>query len=292
MISIQYHRAVFAFALAALAACSDDGNAGASGDDSGSSSGGGSSGASATIGMSSTTTPGTSAGSATGDTADGTASGGSSADGASFINMDGGSDGPVGPQPNGAQCSTNDECESMFCYTIPQLGGVCSECLVDADCGSGTCAISPASMYAVCTDGSMGVMCNSDEGCMGDLVCTELIDTGGLINASFCSECGPTAPCAGDDVCAPVYDLANFGGYMACAAPGSVPNDGGCPIDDMGTPDGTACSSGICTAADVFMGLVTVGVCGECASDDDCTAPATCTPAAASMSGLTGSVCG
>ncbi len=290
MISIERRRLVFVVAFAAIFGCSDDdGNPGQDGDGSGASESGGSGSGSATAGMSSTT-PASSGPSASDDGADSTAS--SSADGASFINMEGGSDGPTGPQPNGAQCGTNEECESMFCYTIPMFGGVCSECLVDADCGTGTCAFSPAAMYGVCTDGSLGVMCDSDEGCMGDLVCTELIDTGGLLNASFCSECGPSAPCAGDGVCSPTYDLGNFAGYMSCAAPGSVPNDGGCPLDDMGNPDGTPCVSQICTAADIFMGFVSVGVCGECATDVDCMAPQTCMPAAASMAGLSGSVCG
>ncbi len=277
---------VLSFSLS-LAACSDDGLQG-SGAESESSGGetNADATASATMGMSSTsastgTTSATTASES--DTADESDSGG-------FINPDSEDSGPTAPGPNGAQCSANDECESMFCYTIPMLGGVCSECLADADCEMGTCAIDAAAMYAVCTDGSLGNMCDSDEGCMGALVCTELIDTGGLFNASFCSDCGPSAPCAGDGICSPVYDAAAFSGHLTCVAPGSVPNDGGCPLVD-GVGDDAACTSMRCGVADVFMGFVQLGVCGECNGDDDCVAPATCTPASAGNGGLMGASC-
>ena len=196
---------------------------------------------------------------------------------------------PPKPQPNGGQCMDGGECESGFCYQIPMLGGVCSECLTDTDCGTGTCSLDPMSLYAVCTDGSIGVMCMSDEGCMGELVCAELIDTGGLFNANFCSECNDATPCAGGQVCSPVYDLGNFQGYLACLDPGTVPNGGGCPLDGF-TGDGTVCASGLCGVANLF-GLVPLGVCGECLTDMDCMGMATCTPPVADMSGLQGAVC-
>lgn len=215
---------------------------------------------------------------------------GGTADSGGFINPESEDSGPDGPQPNGGGCANNEGCESGFCYAIPQIGGVCSECLVDSDCEAGTCAVDFAAMYAVCTDGSIGNMCNSDEGCAGDLVCTELIDTGGLFNASFCSECGPTAPCAGDLVCAPMYDAAAFTGHFTCVEAASVPNGGGCPIAD-GVGDGAPCASGMCGVADVFMGLVQLGVCGECLTDDDCEAKMTCVPANVDMNGLMGAAC-
>lgn len=271
-----------------LSACSDDGTGGASGDGStGADTSAGDASVSATVGMSSTsasTTATSSTTATTDDSADVTDSGG-------FINPDSEESGPTAPGPNGSQCASNEECESAFCYTIPMLGGVCSECLTDSDCEMGTCAIDAAAMYAVCTDGSIGNMCDSDEGCAGALVCTELIDTGGLFNASFCSDCGPSAPCEGEQVCAPVYDLDNFAGYFTCVDPASVDNGGGCAVTG-GVGDDAACMSGHCGVVDVFMGFVQIGVCGECNSDADCVEPATCTPGSAGMGGLMGSTCG
>lgn len=196
---------------------------------------------------------------------------------------------PPMEQPNGAQCMGGAECVSGFCYQIPMLGGICSECLVDSDCPSGTCSLDPVG-YAVCTDGSLGVMCNSDDGCMGDLVCAELIDTGGLFNANFCSECNDATPCAGGQICSPVYDLASFQGYLGCVDPGTVPDGGGCPLDAGGMGEGAACQSGLCGVASL-LGVLPIGVCGECLTDMDCMGMETCTPPVADMSGLQGAVC-
>lgn len=208
----------------------------------------------------------------------------------SFLDPDSSGDGGPMPQPNGAQCDDAAACESEFCYQIPMLGGVCSECLVDTDCEMGTCSLDPAG-YAVCTDGGIGVMCNTDEGCMGELICSELIDTGGLFNANFCSECRDDVPCAGDQICSPVYDLGNFAGYLGCVDPGSVPNGGGCPLDGV-MGDGAVCQSGLCGVA-TLGGFIPVGVCGECLTDMDCMdmGLTTCQPAAADMGGLQGAVC-
>jgi hypothetical protein len=276
-------------ALTALfASCSDDGDPGATGGSS--ETGADSSGpdsATATQGMSSTTAT-TTASTSVGTDQPTTAS---SEESMGFINPDsGGESGPMPPGPNGAQCGGEEECESGFCYQIPMLGGVCSECLMDADCGTGTCSVDFNAMYAVCTDGALGNMCDSDEGCMGELVCTELIDTGGLFNASFCSECGPTAPCMGDAICTPVFDTMGLGGHSSCADPGSVDNGSGCPLVD-GMGDGAVCSSGHCGVADVIMGFLLVGVCGECDVDDDCADGQTCTPASGGMGGLMGATC-
>jgi hypothetical protein len=204
-----------------------------------------------------------------------------------FIDMTTG-DPPPMEQPNGSPCADETECKSGFCYQIPMLGGVCSECLTDTDCAMGTCSLDPVG-YAVCTDGSIGVMCSSDEGCMEGLVCAELLDTGGLFPLNFCSECNAATPCPDPQICAPVYDLAMFQGYLACMDPGSVPNGGGCPLDGF-TGDGEVCQSGLCGVADVF-GIVPIGVCGECLTDMDCMAMATCTPPVADMMGLQGAVC-
>ena len=191
-----------------------------------------------------------------------------------------------GPQPLGGMCSSGDECDSGFCYDIPMFGGVCSECLMDSDCEMGTCAGDFNAGYAVCTDGALGLMCDSDEGCMGDLVCGELIDTGGFFPLNFCSECNDATPCADMQICTPVYDLANFQGSLQCADPGSVEDGGGCPLGD-----GTVCASGFCGTASI-MGFVELGVCGECNSDMDCPMPGqTCVGPTADQGGVTPAVC-
>jgi Cys-rich repeat protein len=127
---------------------------------------------------------------------------------------------------------------------------------------------------------------------MGDLVCAQLIDTGGFFDANFCSECSDTTPCPEGQTCSPHYDTANYGGWMECVEPGSVPNNQGCPLDDMGNGDDSVCMSGHCEAVDAFMGFVQLGVCGECSEDMDCMMGQTCMPGVADMSGLMGTTCG
>lgn len=230
--------------------------------------------------MGATTAPPTS------DTANDTGDSSTTSDDGGFISPETGDDTATDPQPNGAQCAAAPECESEFCYVIPQVGGVCSECLVDEDCDTGTCSLDAVG-YAVCTDGSQGNMCNTDEGCAGDLVCTELIDTGGIINANFCSQCGPSAPCDDPQICAPIYDLGNLGGYFACSDPGTVENGQGCPLTD----GDSACESGHCGLANLF-GFAELGVCGECNVDADCPEKGqTCVDAEAGMGGLTPAFC-
>jgi hypothetical protein len=289
-------RACVSFVIMTTVACSDDGNAGQAdeSESGGNDTTGSATNDTATMSQSSTNpSDATVADEAEGATAEGTTdTPADSSESAGFINPDTDPDsGGGGPQPNGGQCESNEGCDSGFCYVLPMIGGVCSECLMDSDCEMGTCALDAAQMFAVCTMGELGDMCDSDEGCMGELVCTELIDTGGFFNASFCSTCGPTLACEGDDICTPVYDPAGFSGHLECAAPGSVPNDGGCPLDDAMMGDGTVCASGFCSAADAFMGFVFLGVCGDCNVDEDCAMDQTCTPAMAGMGGLIGSVC-
>jgi Cys-rich repeat protein len=177
----------------------------------------------------------------------------------------------------------------MFCYMIPMVGGVCSECTSDADCEF-TCSIDAAAGYAVCSDGGAGVMCESTMGCANGLVCAELIDTGGLFPATFCSECETAAECEAGQICTPFYDTAALGGYLQCADPGSVPDDQGCPIVD-GMGDGAVCQNGHCGIADLF-GFVEIGLCGECTTDMDCAMGEVCMPAMAGMGGVSGPVCG
>ncbi len=225
---------------------------------------------------------------ATTDTPGDTGESSTTEDDGGFISPDTGDETSSEPQPNGAQCAAEPDCESGFCYILPQVGGVCSECLLDEDCDTGTCSLDAMTGYAICTDGSQGNMCNSDVGCAGELVCTELIDTGGIFNANFCSQCGPSAPCEGEQICAPVYDLGNLGGFFACADPGTVENGQGCPLTD----GDAACDSGYCGLANLF-GFAELGVCGECNIDADCPEEGqTCVEAEAGMGGgLTPAFC-
>lgn len=241
-------------------------------------------------GQSSDPTTGSASDSDSATTTDSGTTGGTGMDDGGFIGMDTGDTGAGDPLPNGAECAANEDCMSEFCYSIPTVGGVCSECLVDQDCETGTCSLEFEFGYAVCTDGSMGNMCNTDEGCMGDLVCAELIDTGGLFNANYCSECKTTADCADGQTCSPYYDESGFSGYLYCVEPASVPSGQGCPVEN-GTGDDSVCMDGHCSVVEVFQGFAQIGLCGQCNEDTDCMDGQTCTPAMAGQRGLFGSVC-
>ena len=77
-----------------------------------------------------------------------------------------------GPLPNGSQCASDDDCESMNCFST--LGGMvafCADCNEDQDCvdaGTGTaCTLDVANQNAACTAGEVGSTCMSDEACAG-----------------------------------------------------------------------------------------------------------------------------
>ena len=196
-----------------------------------------------------------------------------------------------GPGPNGAMCSSDADCESMNCVSL-LLGMVqfCGDCNEDQDCvdaGTGTaCTLSIAGQSAMCTDGPPGSTCMSDDACMGEQFCENVLDTPILPNT--CSDCGASADCDMGKLCSPVIDLMGLTGKKSCVEPGSVQNDQLCPSG----PDGDmVCMSGHCTEASL-MGFISLNICGECAMDSDCPIPGqTCAPAEASMGGLTGSVC-
>lgn len=198
-----------------------------------------------------------------------------------------------GPQPLGGQCTNDDECESMNCYTTPLMpdGGVCSECNEDQDCvdaGSGISCTFGGLGYATCTDGSLGNQCMSQEACQDGFFCEAVIDIPipGIV-PNTCSECSTSADCDMGKICSPQVDAMAFSGQKVCVEPGSVPNDSFCPHDQ---PDGDdACMSGHCTVA-TFMNIVMLGLCGECESDADCMGGA-CTPAMVGQTGISGSVC-
>lgn len=286
--SIVTHTPVFAlFALTtslALAGCRGEDPVGTATEVESTSEGTGSTGATPT-------TSGTTAEPTTGTSTTGTPTTTNNSNGFITTDSSGGpaTTGDVGPQPNGAQCMNDDECESKNCYSSVLLGGgVCSECNADADCAAPliSCTISPVMMYAVCEDGSAGDNCSSEDACQDELFCEDLIPIPGVI-PGFCSDCAESTDCPMGQICSPTLDLVTFSGKKGCVEPGSVENGGLCPLDEA---DGDmACMSGKCAAVSV-MGFVMLGVCGECESDADCMG-GTCTPGELGMGGIAGSVC-
>ncbi len=180
-------------------------------------------------------------------------------------------DGPTEPQPNGSTCSENEECISGYCFVVQFLGGVCGECLVDADCpGGGGCSLpNPIVMPpvgAVCNDGGPGEGCMTSDVCMDGLVCASIISVPGILEAMTCSECTMDSECMDGQLCSPQYDVLNVSGQKVCVDPGTVPNGEGCDYAGMGDQ---ACMSGLCAAINI-MDLLMVGVCGDCEVDADC----------------------
>lgn len=190
----------------------------------------------------------------------------------------------------GAMCTTDADCiDGLFCNGVPQFGfAVCSECASDADCDGGNCTLT-ANGYFECGDGSLGQMCETDEACGEGLFCAEVVDLAGLFNGNFCSECKDDSQCMNGQLCAPTVeftDLMNIGGQRSCIDPNTHPNNQVC--DHNGNGDEQC--EGFCTAADI-MGLIEIGVCGDCETDADCMG-GTCMPATLGFDGVAGSTCG
>lgn len=207
----------------------------------------------------------------------------------------------VDPQPNGSMCSSDAECESMSCFVVPLLGGICGDCKVDGDCDNGGCTI-PNPLMGV------GAVCNNGEpgaGCMSDAVCSDpsaskcglVLDASPIIAVNTCSECETNADCTDPAApnCSPTISVADFSGQLTCVPDASVPNDSACNrAEEGGVPIGNAaCESGKCTTA-VVMSVVQIGVCGECFSDADCPMGQTCQDAAVDTMtfALIGAKCG
>lgn len=181
-----------------------------------------------------------------------------------------GSSGGVEPQPDGAECTENEECISGMCYFNSLFGGVCSPCLTEEDCPDGGCTppnplVEPLGP-AMCNDGSAGGGCNTDAACQKDLACIDLINVPGILEVATCGECNDDTECDKPQLCAPQFDVPNFSGQKSCVDPGSVPNGQGCDHEGSGNEQ---CMSGICAPVDL-MGFLTIGLCGECAVDADC----------------------
>ncbi len=226
---------------------------------------------STSAGSTSTTTAGSETGTTTSATTDTTATTGTTG---------------VTPQPNGAMCSADAECESMSCFVVPLLGGLCGECKVDADCDGGGCTIpNPlAGVGATCNKGGSGEGCMTDDVCVdpANPFCGTVLNAQPIITVMTCGECKTNAECTDPKMpnCNPTVSVSDFNGKLSCVEDGSVMNDNACNLtQDMGQPIGNkACMSGKCTTA-TLQGVVKIGICGECFVDGDCPMGQTCVDA-------------
>ncbi|MBZ5709443.1 hypothetical protein [Nannocystis pusilla] len=205
-------------------------------------------------------------------------------------------------QPVNSPCTdpSGCGCDTEKCFVVPALGGFCGECLVDADCSPGGCSVpNPiAGVGATCNEGGPGEGCMSDDVCVdaANGICGTLLEVPGIITVATCGQCKVNADCTDAALanCTPTYDVPNFKGKLDCVADASIANNNGCSLeDDGGNPAGNkACMSGFCGEASV-MGLLKLGVCGECNADSDCDPGQTCTDPSVDldMGALVGSVC-
>ncbi len=189
---------------------------------------------------------------------------------------------PMEGAPNNTECAdaSGCGCASGKCFLVPILGGWCGECLGDEDCAPGGCTVpNPIDgVGATCNKGEPGAGCQSDAVCTDPMnsLCGSLLAVENIIDVSTCGECATNADCKDPKLpnCTPTYDVKNFSGKYVCVGDATVPSGEGCNLTDdgMGAPVGNAaCETGFCGEANV-MGLLKVGVCGECNSNEDCMA--------------------
>jgi hypothetical protein len=119
----------------------------------------------------------------------------------------------------------------------------------------------------MCNNGAIGEGCNTSDVCEEGLDCITFIDVEGIVEIATCGECTMDNECEAGEQCAPQIDVAAFSGQYSCVADGSVEAGQGC--DHMGA--GEECEDGLVCAAIDIMGLLTFGICAECATDGDCT---------------------
>jgi hypothetical protein len=191
-------------------------------------------------------------------------------------------------------------CASGHCFIIPTVGGLCGQCLGDADCNSGGCTLpSPSAMRGTrCNRGEPGAGCETDAVCTDPQAprCGELYGVPSLLTVRTCGACTSGADCFVDKpYCSPTYDFLNLGGQFVCVAEKSLAVDQPCSlVVENNVPVGdTTCTTGICSQAS-YQGLFLVGVCGTCKADTDCMVDGqVCSPASVDvMTGvLTGAKC-
>ncbi|MCY1067910.1 hypothetical protein OV090_24425 [Nannocystis sp. RBIL2] len=199
-------------------------------------------------------------------------------------------------QPQNAPCTdaSGCGCESGKCFVVPALGGFCGECFGDDDCPDGGCTIpNPvAGVGSVCNLGKAGDGCESDAACTDPTAqdCSPVLEVPGIITVATCGECKTDVDCPPQAPhCTPDYDFADFSGQKKCKPTDSVPNNAGCDFEGTGNQ---ACASGFCGEANI-MGLVKLGICGQCNSDADCPVNQFCTDPVVDLDTnlLIGSVC-
>ena len=164
--------------------------------------------------------------------------------------------------PPSGQCMSNEECESGMCFLAGILGGICSECLSDADCRWGCTMPNPLTSPptgAMCSDGTIGGGCETDGACMDPLLCGLIVDVPGVLSVRTCGECLVDADCSDGQVCSPDVRIHEIAGERECVDPGSKANGESCNLEGTGAE----CTSTHCAHADI-MGLVEIGVCSEC----------------------------
>ncbi len=160
--------------------------------------------------------------------------------------------------------------EDGVCFLVPLLGGQCGQCVTSDDCGGGEGCTIPnplASGPSFCNDGSAGAGCDAEGAntCQDGLSCGIILDAAGILTVATCGECVVNEDCGAETpYCAPTIDVANFTGVNQCVAEGSIPDNTACTIGDD-----AACEGGVCGKA-VVMGVIEVGICGNCTGDADC----------------------
>ncbi|MFZ6186034.1 hypothetical protein [Nannocystis pusilla] len=203
-------------------------------------------------------------------------------------------DPPAQPQNSSCTDASGCGCESGKCFVVPALGGFCGECLGDDDCPDGGCTvINPvAGVGSKCNLGKAGDGCESDAACTDPTAsdCSPVLEVPGIITVATCGECKTDLDCPPQAPhCTPDYDIPDFSGQKKCKPTDSLPQNAGCDFDGTGNQ---ACASGFCGEANI-MGLLKLGICGQCNSDADCPVNQKCSDPLVDldMGLLIGSVC-
>lgn len=176
-------------------------------------------------------------------------------------------------------CEADADCpDGESCDVFLEFGGLCGLCEADVDCPDHGCTHNW--LYGTgsnCNSGELGAGCESDAACQACAphcaVVSELYTQGpDPLVIRTCGECLTSEDCPGGQACAVEYGEQRIGGANRCVAAGSLIDGQTCRL----APDGgLACASGICAEVNDH-GISRLGVCGECALDQDCAAQEYC----------------